>query len=325
MRVCVTGATGLIGGALLPKLRAAGATVSALVRSADKARTLASAGVEVTVGDVTDSNATAQAIRGAEVVFHLAAKVNATGSLDDFVETNVRGTECVLEAAAASGSMRRVVHVSSIAVYGRIDQDQIIDESTPLDPEPARRDSYSHSKILAERSAVEFAKRTGLPLTVVRPGIVYGSGHKPPAGLVAFRALQTYFVFGQPEWHVPLIFVENLVDSLAKAATQPASAGLQDFNVVDDDALTLGGYLLARNKLERSRSVFLSPNPVLAAAAVFGPVARAITSAADGFSTYQLRRSLQDRPYSTRKIREELGWSPRVGLADALEASLRAG
>jgi nucleoside-diphosphate-sugar epimerase len=95
-----------------------------------------------------------------------------------------------------------------------------------------------------------------------------------------------------------------------------------DYNLIDDDALTLAAYHLTRNEVERTRTVFLSPGPVLASAAIFGPLARAITPAASGFSTYQLERSLQDRPYDTSKIRAALGWSPRTNLRAALEASL---
>jgi len=114
------------------------------------------------------------------------------------------------------------------------------------------------------------------------------------------------------------------VDVLLAAAEElrPASVGPIDYNLIDDDALTLAPYHLTRNELERTRTVFLSPGPVLASAAVFGPLARAITHAASGFSTYQFERSLQDRPYDTSKIRAALGWSPRTNLRAALEASL---
>jgi nucleoside-diphosphate-sugar epimerase len=324
MRVCVTGASGMIGAALVRRLLAAGAEVQALVRSPDNARTLANAGLRITTGEITDAKAVAEAMRSADVVFHLAAMVNSSARLVDFLETNVLGTERVLEAAAAAGSVRRIVYSSTLAVYGRISGGGRIDESTALDPSPEKRDAYSHSKILAEGSAVAIAERVNLPLTIVRPGIVYGPAHPPPAGLVAFRLARTHFVFGEPSWHIPLIYLENLVDALLMAAEQPASAGLQDFNIVDDDALTLAAYHLARNAFERSRTIFLPSEAVLAGATIFGPLARAITPAASGFSTYQLQRSLQDRYYHTAKVREILHWSPAAPLNVALAASLKS-
>lgn len=324
MRACVTGATGMIGAALVRRLLAAGAEVQALVRSPDKARALANAGVQITNGEITNANALTEAMRSADVVFHLAAMVNSSAPLSAFLEANVLGTEHVLEAAVSTGSKRRVIYSSSLAVYGRISGGGRIDESTALDSAPEKRDAYSHSKILAEQSARAVAQRANLPLTIVRPGIVYGPASPPPAGLVAFRLAHTHFLFGEPSWHMPLIYVENLVDALLLAAEQPASAGLQDFNIIDDDAITLAPYHLTRNALERSRTIFLPSEPVLAAAALFGPLARAITPAASGFSTYQLERSLQDRFYHTAKVRETLRWSPSAPLNVALAASLNS-
>jgi nucleoside-diphosphate-sugar epimerase len=322
MRACVTGATGLIGTALVRKLLGSGAVVQALVRSQANAQLLAAAGAQAVVGDVTDASTVAESVRGAEVVFHLAAKVNSAGSLDDFMRTNVAGTECVLQAAAAAGCVRRVIYASSIAVYGRVRDGERIDESTPPEPSPSKRDAYSHSKILAEQAAVALATRLRISLTVARPGVVYGPGQAPPAALQSFQFMHSNFVFGQPEWHFPLAYVENVVDALILAGEQGSDAGLQQFNIVDDDALTLGAYHSVRNKIERSRTIFLSPNPLIAAAAIFGRVASAITPAASGFSKYQLERSLQDRYYDTSKIRAALSWSPRVPLRAALEASL---
>ncbi len=322
----MTGATGLIGSALVRRLVADGNEVTALVRSPVSETSSTSvrgvlAGVRVIAGDVANHAAVAEAVRGAEVVFHLAAKVSDTAPLRDFEGANVEGTRAILEAAAA-GSARRIIYLSSIAVYGRVSEAApMIDEATPLDPAPEKRDAYSRTKIAAEQAAVAIAQRLQLPLTILRPGIVYGAGRVPPASLVGFGVGRMHVAFAQPEWHFPLVYVENLVDAIV-AAANVRGAAMDDYNIVDDDALTLAKYHEVRNAVEHSRTIFLSPNPVLAAAAVFGPVARAITPAASGFSSYQLGRSLQDRIYDTKKIRAALNWAPRVSLSEALAASL---
>jgi len=101
-----------------------------------------------------------------------------------------------------------VIYASSIAVYGRINQGNRIDESTPLDASPEKRDAYSHSKILAEQAVVAFAQRSALPVTILRPGIVYGPQHPPPAGLFASPPGTTNSVSGEPQWNVPLTNVK---------------------------------------------------------------------------------------------------------------------
>ncbi len=333
MRVCVTGATGGIGTALVRRLLAEGATVQALARpssrAGQRADELGARGTQITYGDLNDAGAIARAVRGAEVVYHLAAKVDSGGTLADFLEANVSGSERVFAACLAE-KVRKVVYSSSLAVYGRVVEDAAdagrgdaprIDESTPLDPSPERRDFYSHSKILADRLAATFAREKNLPVTIVRPGIVYGPGKPPPPGLFSFTAAKIHFVFARPEWRVPLVYVENLVDALVSAASTPNGAR-QEFNIVDNDERTLASYHQARNQIEGSRTVFLSHVPLLATAAIFGGIAGRITPAAAGFTEYQLKRSLQDRHYDTSKIRAALGWSARVSLEDALQASL---
>ena len=328
LRACVTGATGLIGSALVRRLVTNGDEVSALVRSPVSETSSAAvrgalAGVRVVAGDLANHAAVAEVVRGAEVVFHLAAKVSDTAPLRDFEGANVEGTSAILEAAAAAGIAQSIIYLSSIAVYGRVSEAApTIDEATPLDPEPEKRDAYSRTKIAAELAAVAIAQRTHAPLTIIRPGIVYGAGRVPPASLVGFSVGRTHVAFAQPEWHFPLVYVENLVDAIIAAAN--ASGAMDEYNIVDDDALTLAKYHEVRNAVEHSRTIFLSPNPVLAAAAVFGPMAGAITPAASGFSSYQLGRSLQDRVYDTQKIRAALKWAPRVSLADALETTFRS-
>jgi len=307
MRVCVTGATGQIGGALVKRLLAENVEVRALARPSERAKALEARRVQVVCGDLGDRQAIEQAIHGTEVVYHIAAKVNGRGGLQEFVETNVKGTEWVLDSCLRQG-VRRVVYLSSLAVYGLAEEGKPIDEETDHDPVPEKRDLYSRTKIAAERLAVSFTKRN-LPVTILRPGLVYGPGRALPLGLLAFRVGRTNIVFGKKQQRIPLNFVDNLVDAILLAGNEKGN-GLRQYNLVDDDNLTLGRYHEEKSRADRTRTIFLPGWPVL------------LGGSLGGIPRHHAQRALQDRWYDTRRIREELGWRPRISLTEAIRQTL---
>jgi nucleoside-diphosphate-sugar epimerase len=323
-QVCVTGATGFLGGALMRRLLAQGVSVSALARASQRADRLEESGARVVRGDLQQAGAIAEAVAGAEVVYHVAALVEAPGDLGDFLDANRGGTERVFHAALQSG-VRHIVYVSSIAVYGLAREGEVIDEATPYDPHAELRDSYAQSKIQADAFAVDFAREIGmvarsLSVTIVRPGVIYGPGKPLPCGLLGFQAGKTSVIFGDRKNCVPLNYVENLVDAMQCAAETSNPVALRQYIVLDDEALTLEQYHQARKEVQGSSVLFFSGASVLAAARFAEAVH--IVSAKSGFSVLQVERALQNRRYSTARIRQELGWSPRVPLREALRRSL---
>jgi 2-alkyl-3-oxoalkanoate reductase len=263
-------------------------------------------------------------VEGVGVVYHLAAKVDTPGSRADFLEANVAGTERVLTACHRQG-VGCVVYASSLAVYGPVHAGQRIDESTPYDESPQQRDFYAQSKILADQFAVSFAQKTALPITIIRPGIVYGPGRPLPVGLLGFTLGRTNFVFGNANNRIPLNYVENLVDAMQLAA-QSAGGQLRQFNIVDDDALTLAKYHAARTEIDKSVTHFFPGGLVLLAAPFAEAILRVMPHGGSvRFSSHQLERALQDRWYDTRRIREATGWAPKVPLKEALYRAFKAG
>ena len=128
--------------------------------------------------EIAGEQSVQQAVRGADIVYHVAAKVTGSGSREYF-DTNVTGTECVLNACLKQ-RVSRLVYLSSLAVYGPAQPGQPITESTPLDATPQARDWYAHSKIVADERTASFARKTGLPVVIVRPGIIFGPGRGRP-------------------------------------------------------------------------------------------------------------------------------------------------
>jgi 2-alkyl-3-oxoalkanoate reductase len=320
MRVCVTGATGFVGRALVKRLLANGDQVRALARPSPRAEALASQGAEVVPSDLNNASAIDRLVEGAEIVYHAAAMVEGPGNREKFFDANVRGTDAVLHASLRA-KPRRIVYLSSIAVYGPASPDELIDEDTPLDDLPEERDFYAWSKIEADKLAMRFAKHSAVPLTILRPGVIFGPGRPLPTALLGARMGKLDIVFGRHNQPFPLNYIENLIDALELAAREPESDSRQ-YIVIDDEKLTLGQYHAARTELTKTRTAFWSAQPVVMAATVTHPALRLVPANTGAFSRRQILRASQDRHYSTRRIREELGWTPKVSLQEAIERTV---
>ncbi len=321
MRVCVTGATGFVGGALVRRLLAEGSQVRVLARPSPRADQLEAKGAEVVRGGLGDAAAIERAIEGAEAVYHTAARVEGHGSRDQFFDTNVGGTERVL-VASLRAKARRVVYLSSIAVYGLTAAEAAINEDTPFDDVPEERDFYAQSKIEADRLAMKFGENAEMGITILRPGVVYGPGKPLPTALLGARFGKLDFVFGRPDQPFPLNYISNLIDAMTLVARATDRKSRQ-FIVIDDEALTLGQYHAAREKVQKTWTMFFSARPVVMAATCARPVTKLLPQDAGAFSRRQMIRASQDRWYDTRRIREQTGWAPKVPLQDAIQQTVR--
>jgi len=322
MRTCVTGGTGFIGSALVRRLVAKGVPVRVLARPSPRADALEQTGVEVIRGDLRDRQAVKRAIEDAQVVYHTAAKVRGPGSRKEFLETNVAGTQNVLEASITQ-RVTHVVYLSSIAVYGLAHAGIAITEATESDSLGSERSRYAQSKIEADRYAAAAGRKAEIRVTILRPGIVWGPGEPFPLALFGFRMRNRNIVLGRRQQLFPLTYVGNLVDAIELVGRR-TGGGLKSYIVLDDDELTLGAYHTALTQAARTKTLFFPTWPVsLAALGVgafswlprWGPDAR-------GWRR-EVRRALQNRRYDSQQIRRETGWAPRVDLKAAMEQTLR--
>jgi len=231
--VLVTGAGGFVGGRVVEVLHASGrAQVRAAVRRWAGAARIGRFPIEIVRCDVGNPTELERAMVGVAAVVHCAI-----GSRD----VNVEGTRNVLEAARQSG-VRRVVHLSTIAVYG--DASGEIDETNPC-----RRtgDPYGDSKIEAEQVCQEYTARA-VPVVILRPTIVYGP-------FSANWTIEFAERFRSGTWHLPerygegtcnLVYVDDLVAAVLLALTCEEAVG-ETFNVNGEERPTWNEYFRSLN------------------------------------------------------------------------------
>ena len=173
--LCITGVGGFIGLAMAKRALSLGWQVQGMDISESAAARARALGIRVVVGDINDVDAVSSAASNADVVFHTAAIVEEDGAREDYERVNVEGTRTVCEAARTVG-VKRVVHLSSVMVFG-FDYLPEISEDGPLD---GQGNVYNDSKLASERVAMSFNDpEHGFGVIVIRPGDVYGPGSIP--------------------------------------------------------------------------------------------------------------------------------------------------
>lgn len=208
----VTGASGFIGYHLSKLLVARGDTVTCLVRPTSNISRLRALGVRFAYGDVTDSDSLASAVAGKTHVYHLAGLTRAL-RYAELMRVNGEGCGNVARACAGQPVPPVLVSVSSLAAAGPALHDQPLTEGHP----PAPVSNYGRSKLAGERALALFGNR--VPITIVRPPIVYGEGDT--ATLPLFQMVTqwaTHFVPGLCRPRYSVIHAADLAKLICLAA-----------------------------------------------------------------------------------------------------------
>jgi dihydroflavonol-4-reductase len=270
VRAFVTGATGFIGGRLAAKLRERGDEVVALVRNPDKASGLQQAGVELIEGDLGDVDAIRRGCEGADAVFHAAAiyKVGIPKSQhDEMYETNVRGTERVLDAAAQS-AVPKIVYLSTINVFGNT-KGEIVDESYKR-PGDDFLSYYDRTKYESHQVALDRIAK-GAPVVIVQPGGVYGpNDHSEVGNLIdQFRAGKLPLI-PFPDTGLNMVHVDDVADGCILAYE---NGQIGESYVLGGEITTMRGLLEKVAQIEGKKPPKRAlPTGLMKAMAPFGPV-----------------------------------------------------
>lgn len=308
LRVLVTGADGFIGSHLTEALAASGHKVRALAYYnsfnnwgwLERLPKETLAGMEVRTGDVRDFHCVREAMKDCDAVFHLAALISIPYSYhapESYVDTNVKGTLNVLQAARELG-VRRVVHTSTSEVYGTA-RYVPIDEKHPL----VGQSPYSASKIGADQMAVAYHSSFGVPVCIVRPFNTYGPRQSAraviPTIITQIAAGARRIRLGALETTRDFNFVADTVAGFIAAAASDMALG-ETINIgsgfevsIGDTAELIAKVMGAKIEIENESARMRPENS-------------------------EVFRLLADNS----KARDLLGWSPAYGGLDGFERGL---
>lgn len=231
--VLVTGASGFTGSHLTHALLDRGAQVRAMVRDLARGAELEEHGAELVVGDVRSTEDLERAIDGTSVIFHIAALFrDASRPKSEYIEVNTESPRRVVEIAATAG-VQRVVHCSTIGVYGDVGE-ELAGEDTRFAP----GDVYQETKLEGELAAVGAASDLRLPLTVVRPATIYGPGDRRMLKLFGNVARRRFPILGSGEVKLHPVYIDDLVEGMLLAATNDAGIG-RSYILGGSEALSL--------------------------------------------------------------------------------------
>jgi nucleoside-diphosphate-sugar epimerase len=278
--------------------------------------------VEMIRGDLLDAEAVRKAMNGADVVVHCAAKVGDQGPVDDYRAVNVEGLRALLEACRGK-PLRRFVHMSSLGVY-EARHHYGTDESEPL---PASHmDSYTQTKVEADRLALEYQHKHRIPVVVLRPGFVYGPRDRTVLPKLIKRMTNGKIHYlGGDRRALNTIYIGNLVDAVFLAVEKPDAVG-QAYNLTDGEAVSKRRFFEAvadGMSLPRSKQMLPRWLAGIVARMLERRMRRAVARGKQALITpAQFKFLLLNLDFSIEKAKRELGYRPRFTFDQGMRETL---
>jgi 2-alkyl-3-oxoalkanoate reductase len=275
---------------------------------------------DICVADIGDRSAIAPALAGVDCVIHCAARTGPWGPESEYLRTNVLGLETIVRAAMAAG-VRRFVHVSSITVHGNNVHGEAAENSAlHADPNP-----YSRSKVAGEKLLQRMIRYEGAPVTIVRPGWIYGPRDTASFARIARMIEQgRMIIIGSGENRLPLIYASDAAEGVLLACQAERAEG-RSYLLVNDEPVAQRDFIAAiAAQLDVPMPTRRIPYDLAMAlgtlSETLGHLAR--RQQPPPVTRYGLELLGGENRFVISRARRELGFSPSIGLAEGVRRSV---
>lgn len=319
MKAFVTGATGFIGSHIIDNLIRKGIQVRALVRNNSNTVRLMNRGIEFVYGDVLDRSSLKKHIGDIDLVFSAFGILGQWGMPEEtYRDINTKGVKNLIESCLDSG-IKQFIHISSAGVLGPLPQGVVADESFPYNPS----NIYEETKCEAEKEIISFAKREGLPFTVIRPEFVYGPGDIHVLGLFKAVKVGKFFILGNGRSLLHPTYIDDLVQGISLCIDNKAAIG-KIFLITGEHPISVED--LAKtiaDELGVSLPKIKIPLFVANIAAVLFEWGTKVAGYEPLLTISRVKFFTENRSFSCRKAADELGYVPRVNFREGVRRTVR--
>jgi nucleoside-diphosphate-sugar epimerase len=314
MTVLVTGATGFLGAALVTELIRQKQPVRILARDEQRARAQFGDAVTIIVGDINDEEQVQRAVDGSTIIYHLVGRLYHPSTPPElYYRTHVEGTRILLNACKGQSQIQRIVHCSTTGVHGETGK-TLAAEDAPFAP----TNPYEVTKLEAEILALRAFQERGLPVSVARPGLVYGPGDLHLLGFFSSIKKGLFRVIDGGKALLHPIYIDDMTAAFLLCAERPEAVG-HSYNLAGDHPVTIRQLATA---IAHSLDKELPGSSIPLWLANLASDVFALTPGMRGEQAPLTRSRVKflthSRVYDISRAKNELGFSPGVQLEEGM-------
>jgi nucleoside-diphosphate-sugar epimerase len=318
MTTLVTGATGFLGSALVTELVKQQQDVRILARNMQKARSQFGEAVTIIPGDITDSVRVQQAVDGVRLIYHLVGHLyHPSVPTELYHRTHVEGTRILLAACKRQKQLQRIVHCSTTGVHG-VTGDRPANEDAPFAP----TNPYEATKLESEQLALKAYREQGLPVSCVRPGLVYGPGDLHLLGFFASIQKGLFRVIDGGKALLHPVYIDDMTRAFQLCVEHPTAIG-RSYTIAGTQLVTIRELAMAiAHALGRKLPTGNIPLWLAHLAADIFALVPGFQGERAPLTHSRIKFLTQSRVYSIERASNELGYVPQVELDEGMRQTV---